>query len=80
LGWGLLAALETRTTQPRKVWTIAAVAVLLVSLALPLAFATTTAAAVGLVTIHLAVAAVVVSGLAWVAPQARTSPAAAHAL
>ena len=80
LGWGLLAALETRATQPRRIWTMAAVAVLLVSLALPIAFATTTAAAVGLVTIHLAVAAVAVTGLAWAAPRARMTSAAADAL
>ena len=80
LGWGLLAALETRATQPRRIWTMAAAAVLLVSLALPIAFATTTAAAVGLVTIHLAVAAVAVTGLAWVAPRARMKPAVADAL
>jgi hypothetical protein len=80
LGWGLLAALETRVTQPRRIWTIAAVAVLLVSLALPIAFATTTAAAVGLVAIHLAVAAVAVTGLAFLAPHARMTPAAADAL
>ena len=80
LGWGLLAALETRVTQPRKTWTMAAVAVLLASLALPNAFATTTAAAVGLVTIHLAVAAVAVIGLAWVAPHARMKSAVPDAL
>lgn len=79
LGWGLLAILETRVTQPRKIWTSAAVAVLLMSLALPIAFATTIAASIGLVTIHLAVAAVAVTGLAWVAPHARMTPAAADA-
>ncbi|MGA2210703.1 MAG: DUF6069 family protein [Acidimicrobiales bacterium] len=72
LGWGLLAVLERRATQPQRVWTVAAVAVLLASMALPIAFATTTAATVGLVAIHLAVGAVAVGGLAWVAPRART--------
>ena len=79
LGWGLLAALEARARQPRKIWVAAAVAVFLVSLALPIAFATTAAAAAGLVTIHLAVAAVAVTGLAWVAPRARITSAAAGA-
>jgi hypothetical protein len=71
LGWGLLAALETRIVRPQRAWTIAAAGVLLVSLALPIAFATTTAAAVGLVVIHLAVATVAVTGLAWLTPVAR---------
>ncbi len=79
LGWGILAFLETRVTQPRKIWTIAAVGVLLMSLAIPIAFATTTAAAMGLVTIHLAVAAVAITGLAWLPPLARMMPKAADA-
>jgi hypothetical protein len=46
------------------VWTAAALLVLAVSLALPLAAATTTSAAVGLVVLHLVVGAVVIPGLA----------------
>ena len=79
LGWGLLAALEARARHPRKIWVAATVAVFLVSLALPVAFATTVAAAAGLVTIHLVVAAVALTGLAWVAPHARITSAAAGA-
>ena len=69
LGWLLLAALDRRAARARAtrisaVWTAAALLVLAVSLALPLAVATTTAAAVGLVVLHLVVGAVVIPGLA----------------
>ena len=60
LGWLLLAVLDRRTPRARAAWTGAALAVLAVSLALPLVAATTTAAAVGLIVMHLAVAAVVI--------------------
>jgi hypothetical protein len=53
------------------------VTVLLGSLALPIAFATTTASAAGLVTIHLAVAVVAITGLAWVPPRPQGTPGAA---
>ncbi|MCU1489516.1 MAG: hypothetical protein JWM85_921, partial [Acidimicrobiaceae bacterium] len=78
LGWGLLAALETRTSHPRRIWITAAVLAFLMSLGLPIAFATTTAAAVGLVTIHLVVASVAITGLARArqAHRASSSPAA----
>jgi len=64
LGWLLLAALDRRAGHPRSAWTAVALLVLAVSLALPLAAATTTAAAVGLIVLHLVVGAVVIPGLA----------------
>ncbi len=63
-GWVALALLERRVSRPRATWTAVAVAVLLASLGLPVAFATTTASAVGLSVIHLAVATVAITGLA----------------
>jgi hypothetical protein len=81
LGWGLLAALERMTSRARRVWAIVAVAVFLLSLALPIAWATTTAAAAGLAVIHLAVASVAITGLTRPAshPHLGSSPAAAPA-
>jgi len=78
LGWGVLALLETRASRPRRTWALAALAALVASLALPLSFATSTSAALGLVAVHLAVAAVAITGLASTAPacRLRTSPAA----
>jgi hypothetical protein len=64
LGWLLLALLERRTTRPRLFWTIIALAALAASLALPLAAATTTAAATGLIVLHLTVGAAVIPALA----------------
>lgn len=63
LGWLLLAVLERSLSRSRAAWTGAAVTVLVVSLALPLAAATTTSAAVGLIAMHLAVAAAVIPGM-----------------
>jgi len=63
LGWLLLALLEGRTPRSRAAWTGIALAVLVLSLALPVAAATTTSAAVGLIVLHLAVGAVVIPGL-----------------
>lgn len=60
LGWLLLSLLDRRSPRARAVWTGAALAVLVVSLALPLTAATTTAAATGLIVMHLAVAATVI--------------------
>jgi hypothetical protein len=79
LGWGLLAALETVTSHARRVWVAVAVAVFLVSLALPIAWATTTAAAVGLAVIHLAVASVAITGLTRTASHPRLASSAAAA-
>jgi hypothetical protein len=75
LGWASLAVLEKTVRHSRRVWVLAAVGVLFASLSLPIAFATTTSALVGLVTIHLAVAAVTVTGLAWKAPRAHLTSA-----
>lgn len=78
LGWGLLAALETRASHARRIWITAAVVVFLMSLGLPIAFATTTAATAGLAAIHLVVASVAITGLARAGQshRASSSPAA----
>lgn len=59
-GWGLLAMLERRTSRARSIWTIVAIVVLLVSLSLPLTFATTTASKIVLALMHVAAAAVLI--------------------
>jgi predicted permease len=64
LGWLLLAILQRRTPRARSLWTIIALAALLSSLALPLAAATTTSAAAGLVVMHLTVGAAVIPAMA----------------
>jgi hypothetical protein len=64
LGWLLLAVLDRRARRPRAAWTSAALLVLAVSLALPLAAVTTTSAAIALIVLHLAVGAVVIPGMA----------------
>ena len=64
LGWLLLAMLDRRTTQARRLWTTIALVALAVSLALPLAAATTTAALTGLIVMHLAVGAAVIPAMA----------------
>lgn len=64
LGWLLLAVLERRTSHARAVWTSAALVALVASLGLPLHAATTTSATVGLIVMHVAVAAIVIPGLA----------------
>jgi hypothetical protein len=63
LGWLLLAGLDRRTPHARRLWTTIALVALAASLALPLA-ATTTAAVVGLVVIHLTVGAAVIPAMA----------------
>ncbi len=63
LGWGLLAVLERRTGRARTIWTVGAVAVLLVSLSLPLSAGTTASAKVALAMMHVAVAAVLIPAL-----------------
>jgi Family of unknown function (DUF6069) len=69
-GWGLLALLERFTARPRTSWTAIAVGVGVVSLAGPLSTIapTTVANAVSLALMHLAVAAVLIPGLAATAP------------
>ena len=77
-GWGLLALLERFTARARTSWTAIALLVALLSLAGPLsALASTTAAnAVALALMHLAVAAVLIPGLAGTSPSpARPAPA-----
>ena len=64
LGWLLLALLERRTPHARLLWTTIALAALAASLALPLAVATTTSAAAGLVVMHLTVGAAVIPAMA----------------
>lgn len=61
--WGLLALLERFTTRAPTVWTVVALTVLVLSLTGPLTLATSAAAAVVLVTMHVAVAAVLVAVL-----------------
>jgi hypothetical protein len=72
-GWLLLALLERRTAQARLLWTTIALAALAVSLALPLAVATTTSAATGLIVMHVTVAAVVIPAMARTARSHRAS-------
>lgn len=67
-GWGLLALLERGTARGRTIWTIAALVVLLVSLAGPLG-GVTTGAKVALAGMHLAAAIVIIPGLRWSSPQ-----------
>jgi hypothetical protein len=64
VGWLLLALLERRTPHARLLWTTIALAALAASLALPLAFATTTSAVVGLIVMHVTVGAVVIPAMA----------------
>ena len=73
LGWLLLALLERRTPRSRLLWTTIALAALAASLALPLAVATTTSAAVGLIVMHLTVGAAVIPAMAHTARQGATS-------
>ena len=63
-GWLLLALLERRTTHARLRWTTIALVALAASLALPLAAATTTSAAVALVVMHLTVGTAVIPAMA----------------
>jgi hypothetical protein len=60
VGWALLAVLERFGRRPHRVWTVVAVAVLVVSLAAPLASGVGTASRLVLAGMHLAVAAVLV--------------------
>jgi hypothetical protein len=64
LGWTLLGLLQRRTRRAVPIWTAVAVAVLVVSLAGPLGAATTTAAGVTLVGMHLMAGAIVIPLLA----------------
>jgi len=64
-GWLLLALLERRTPHARLLWTTVALAALAASLGLPLAFATTSSATIGLIVLHVTVGAVVIPSLAY---------------
>jgi Family of unknown function (DUF6069) len=64
LGWLLLALLERRTSHARLLWSITALTLLAASLALPLAAATTTSAAAGLIVLHVTVGAAVIPAMA----------------
>ncbi|MFG2089521.1 MULTISPECIES: DUF6069 family protein [unclassified Spirillospora] len=61
--WALLALLERTVGRPGRVWTIAAVAVLALSMTGPLGSAADTASAAILAAMHLLVAAVLIPGL-----------------
>src|SRR5580704_6130701 len=63
-GWLLLALLERRAPHARLLWTTIALAALAASLALPLAVATTSSAATGLIVMHMTVGAVVIPAMA----------------
>lgn len=62
-GWGLLAILERRTLNARKVWTILAVSACILSLGSPLVGGIGVGAKLGLASLHLVVGATVVLGL-----------------
>jgi hypothetical protein len=62
-GWGLLAVLERRTPNARKVWTILAVAACILSLGSPLVGGIGVGAKLGLASLHLIVGATVILGL-----------------
>jgi hypothetical protein len=62
-GWGLLAVLERRTLNARKVWTILAVAACVLSLGSPLVSGIGVGAKLSLASFHLIVGATVVLGL-----------------
>ena len=62
--WGLLALMERLGWRARRVWTILASVVLVLSLATPLTGGETLGAVIGLTALHLTVAAVLIPGLA----------------
>lgn len=68
LGWGVLALLEKRAARARSIWTVLAVAVLVLSLGGPLSSGVTTAAKISLALMHVAVAAVLVPVLRHTSP------------
>lgn len=62
-GWGLLAILERRTINARKVWTVCAMIACLTSLGSPVFSGIGVGAKLGLASLHLVVGAVVILGL-----------------
>jgi len=63
LGWALLALLERVTPRARRVWSVIAVAVLLLSFAGPLGSATTAPAKGALAAMHAVVGVILIAGL-----------------
>lgn len=63
LGWALLALLERRLRNGRRIWSIVAVVVALLSIVGPIAAAVSAAVAITLVLMHLVVAAVLITTL-----------------
>jgi hypothetical protein len=61
-GWGLLVLLERFTAHGRRIWTIIAAVILVVSLAGP-AGGTTTGSVITLILLHLVVGAILIVGL-----------------
>jgi hypothetical protein len=61
VAWALLAILERFTSSARRIWTIVAVVALLVSLLGPVGGGVSTSAVIGLVCMHLAAAAVLIT-------------------
>jgi hypothetical protein len=61
--WGLLALLERRTSRACTIWTCVAVAVLLVSLGLPLTAGIAVSTKVALALMHVAAAVVLITSL-----------------
>jgi len=62
-GWGLLALLERRTVNARKVWTVVAIIACITSLSSPLFGGIGLGAKLGLASLHLVVGAAVIVGL-----------------
>jgi hypothetical protein len=62
-GWGVLAILERRTLNARKVWTVLAVSACILSLGSPLVGGVGVGAKLGLASLHLIVGATVIFGL-----------------
>lgn len=79
-GWALLAALKRITRRALPIWTVVALATLLVSMPGPFLGAANTAASAVLALMHVGVAAVLVPGLRRTAGAARrATPASAQA-
>ena len=62
-GWGLLALLRRFTTKARAIWTVIAIVAALLSLAGPLSTIASAGTKAWLVSMHLAVASVLIVGL-----------------
>ncbi|MEV6283662.1 DUF6069 family protein [Kribbella sp. NPDC051770] len=62
-GWGLLALLERRTVNARKIWTVIAACACIMSLGSPLVAGIGIGAKLGLASLHLVVGAIVITGL-----------------